>query len=129
MVHVQEWTSGDRTQMMNWNTNATGTIIYHEIFLQSPLAFTETKDQAEDIYTYLATLQVGHLHQHDWFPNPSRQGSGVTYMTDFDTTCRPQFSNVGSLNNTVFSGPKGISRCVLPFFFVRSQLRVIRASH
>ena len=57
-MDMQEWVSGDRGGTANWKTLATDTVIYHEVFRQTPLAFSELKNQAEDANTFLASLSV-----------------------------------------------------------------------
>lgn len=43
---------------MNWNSRTTDTIIYHETFLQNPIAFFENPTIVEDSKVYHAMLLV-----------------------------------------------------------------------
>ena len=49
-----EWVSGNRSANVQWSTTPknTGTSLFHQIELQSPTAFTEVSDQAQDSTVY-----------------------------------------------------------------------------
>jgi hypothetical protein len=44
---MAEWNSGDRTQIIHWNTMTNSSAIYHSVTLQTPALFSETSSQAE----------------------------------------------------------------------------------
>lgn len=88
-----EWVSGDRGDIMSWQTVPTDTILYHQVYLSNSLTFSEKANQAEDTMTYFAAPRTPQM----------------TYMADSDANCRGQFSSAGNLKNTVNTGPKVIS--------------------
>ncbi|GJE94471.1 hypothetical protein PsYK624_106410 [Phanerochaete sordida] len=88
-----EWVSGNRNDVMNWQTVPTDTILYHSVTLATPLAFSEITNQAEDTSTYFASLLTQQM----------------TWMADSDANCRGQFSSQGKLTNSANQGPKKIS--------------------
>jgi hypothetical protein len=53
-----DWSSGDRSQMVNWNTVTTDSIIYHEQFLTVQQSLSEASDQALDVTTYFGAPRV-----------------------------------------------------------------------
>ena len=55
---VAEWSSGDRTQNIRWNSTFDSLVIYHNVTLQTPRIFSETLDQAEWGTLYFATPGV-----------------------------------------------------------------------
>ncbi|EKM54251.1 uncharacterized protein PHACADRAFT_146023 [Phanerochaete carnosa HHB-10118-sp] len=100
-----EWVSGNRGDVMQWQTVPTDTILYHQVSLEIPEAFSEKANQAEDATTYYATLL----------------GQQMTYMVDLDANCRGQFSSAGTLKNTATSGPASISN-PFPVFAISMDL-------
>lgn len=57
---------------MDWLTNPTDTVLYHQIFLATQEAFTENGDEALDSSVIFGTLLVGPC-----IPRP-RLNSGLT---------------------------------------------------
>lgn len=55
---IAEWLSDDVGDIMNWNSRVTDTIIYHEMFLESPLSFSESAQIVQDSKIYHAMLLV-----------------------------------------------------------------------
>ncbi|OBZ70559.1 hypothetical protein A0H81_09078 [Grifola frondosa] len=76
-----EWVSGNRSSLVSWSTQVTDSSIYHQVQKQSPSPMTEISSQAEDGTAYYAMA--------------SRPG--LTYQTDLDVVCRPQFTSTGVL--------------------------------
>jgi hypothetical protein len=58
---VTEWTSGDRTQKLLWNTTFDSFAIYHNVTLQTPATYTEILDQPEWGTLYFATPSVSFM--------------------------------------------------------------------
>ncbi|KAI0278703.1 hypothetical protein BGY98DRAFT_505082 [Russula aff. rugulosa BPL654] len=77
-----EWTSGDRTQKIQWNTTFDTYAIYHNVTLQTPAIYTEILDQPEWGTLYFAT------------PGGTRVG----YQSGSDADCRGNFTLNGYLN-------------------------------
>lgn len=44
--------------MVNWNTNASNEVIYHEVYRSTLESMTENNDMAEDSKVYHVTLPV-----------------------------------------------------------------------
>ncbi|KAE9394302.1 hypothetical protein BT96DRAFT_886621, partial [Gymnopus androsaceus JB14] len=81
-----EWTSSSTSNVVQWNTTNSSSIIYHEV-QRSPFQYmTEENDMAEDAVSYHVTTPVS--------------GSGVTWQTGQDVLLRSFFLNEGILNNT-----------------------------
>ena len=59
-----EWLSGNREDSGNWATQETDTILYHRTFLETPRAYTEIANQAEDGSVYFATRLVCIFFTH-----------------------------------------------------------------
>ena len=53
-----EWVSGNRSSLVKWNNQITGSSVYHEIELQNPAAYTEISNQAQDGKAYYAMASV-----------------------------------------------------------------------
>ena len=53
-----EWSSGDRTQEIEWNTTSNNDATYHTIELQSPAVFNEINTQADWGTLYYAMKSV-----------------------------------------------------------------------
>ena len=58
MTLCAEWLSGRRSDSMTWTTQESGTIIYHQTDLQSPVSLSERQGQAIDGTVYYAMLLV-----------------------------------------------------------------------
>ncbi|KAE9404313.1 DUF1793-domain-containing protein [Gymnopus androsaceus JB14] len=79
-----EWTSSNTSNVIQWNTTTSDSIIYHEV-QRSPFQYmTEKNNMAEDAVSYHVTTS----------------GSGVTWQTGQDVLLRSLFLNNGTLNNT-----------------------------
>ncbi|TCD65510.1 hypothetical protein EIP91_002558 [Steccherinum ochraceum] len=78
-----EWTSGQRNATAIWSTNQTSSSVFHQAQLQSPAAFQEITDQAQDATTY--------------FASPSSANLSSTIGAYLDV--RQQFGDTGSLPN------------------------------
>ncbi|EMC99870.1 hypothetical protein BAUCODRAFT_63305 [Baudoinia panamericana UAMH 10762] len=84
-----EWTSGDRSQVAQWQYGVTGNasaggIAYHKFWRQLQREFSEENQQASWGYWYYATENV----------------QGLTFQSGEDVTVRGQFTSSGKLNNT-----------------------------
>ena len=58
-----EWVSGNRSSLVKWDNQNTGSSIYHEIELQDPQSFVEISDQAQDGKAYYAMASVSGTAQ------------------------------------------------------------------
>ncbi|KAH9482400.1 Glutaminase A [Psilocybe cubensis] len=96
-----EWVSGDNSMIANWTTS-TGSIITHQVQLQTQNVFTEVNDhtQCENFLTFSATL-INDL--------TASQAAGTTFQTGADVTVRAQFINNGKLSNTQDTNFRAIS--------------------
>ncbi|GJE94479.1 hypothetical protein PsYK624_106490 [Phanerochaete sordida] len=107
-----QWVSGDWNDVTKWNLTSTDTILYHAVTLETPLAFSEKNNQAEDTITYYASLLTQQM----------------TYMADTDANCRGQFSSQGHLMNTVNEGPAPIKTGADNVFAISMDLRTVTAT-
>ena len=53
-----EWVSGNRSSLVKWSNQNTGSSVYHEIELQNPVANAEIANQAQDGKAYYAMASV-----------------------------------------------------------------------
>lgn len=86
MVYA-EWSSGDRSQTVQWNYGTTGGsngVAYHHFAVQEQALWSEVDQQA----------QWG-----DWYYTTS-DAAGLTYASGSDSSVRGQFIMNGKLNNT-----------------------------
>ncbi|KAL2022016.1 hypothetical protein VTK56DRAFT_6256 [Thermocarpiscus australiensis] len=79
-----EWASGDLSQVIQWDTGASGDIAYHKFFRANQQQFAESSEIASWGDWYLAT----------------RSGSGMTWQIGQDTAVRSQFIDNRVLANT-----------------------------
>ncbi|KAJ3489051.1 hypothetical protein NLI96_g2424 [Meripilus lineatus] len=86
-----EWNSGNRSELVVWETHDTGSTRYHQVQLQQQQTLVEYKGQAEDVTLYFAM--------------PS--SSALTSRIGIDNACRSQFASSGSLSGGP-STPPGI---------------------
>lgn len=54
----EEWSSGNRSEIVTWQTTKTDTSTFHSVQLVNPSSLVETKDQAEDTTTIIAMRSV-----------------------------------------------------------------------
>ncbi|KAJ7068407.1 DUF1793-domain-containing protein [Mycena amicta] len=88
-----EWVSGDNSLLVNWNSTTTGSILTHQVQLQSQTVFGEVNDHTQYGSAFYST------------PNTA----GATYQTGADVTVRAQFINNGKLANTLDTNFRAIS--------------------
>ncbi|KAJ7904655.1 DUF1793-domain-containing protein [Mycena olivaceomarginata] len=81
-----EWVSGDNSLTVNWNSTTSGSILTHQVQLQTPTVFGEVNDHTQYGSAFYST------------PN-----------TGADVTVRAQFINNGRLANTLDTGFRAIS--------------------
>ncbi|KAK3650978.1 hypothetical protein LTR56_006029 [Elasticomyces elasticus] len=86
-VSAEEWASGDRNQIAQWDYGVTGPdggVAYHKFWRQNQQEFSEGSQQASWGYWYYATENV----------------TGLTFQSGADVDVRGQFTASGALNNT-----------------------------
>ncbi|KAJ7368444.1 DUF1793-domain-containing protein [Mycena albidolilacea] len=88
-----EWVSGDNSLTVNWNSTTSGSILTHQVQLQTPTVFGEVNDHTQYGSAFYST------------PNTV----GATFQTGADVTVRAQFINNGRLANTLDTGFRAIS--------------------
>ncbi|KAL3453954.1 hypothetical protein BJX65DRAFT_301757 [Aspergillus insuetus] len=89
-----EWASGDRSAIAQWDYGVTSNgIAYHKIHRQTPLPFSESRDQAEWGDWYWAT----------------NDGASLTYQAGADISVRRAFASNGRLSNTNDANYRAIS--------------------
>jgi hypothetical protein len=89
-----EWASGDRSAIAQWDYGVTSKgIAYHKIHRQTPLLFSESRDQAEWGDWYWAT----------------DDGTSLTYQAGADISVRQAFASNGRLSNTDDANYRAIS--------------------
>ncbi|KAL5334087.1 glutaminase GtaA [Aspergillus crustosus] len=89
-----EWVTGDRSAIAQWDYGVTDDgVAYHKINRQTPLLFSEHRDQAEWGDWYWAT----------------NSGKGLTYQAGADTAVRGAFTSNGTLRNTNNSNYRAVS--------------------
>ncbi|EIM81332.1 DUF1793-domain-containing protein [Stereum hirsutum FP-91666 SS1] len=103
-----EWASGDDSLTVNWTTT-TGTIVTHQVMLQTQEEYTEFSD---------------HIQQGSAFYSTT---SGATYQTGQDVVVRAQFISSGSLPNTEDTSFRAVSDD-WPVFAFAHDLGTISAS-
>ncbi|KAL4884746.1 hypothetical protein BJY04DRAFT_215199 [Aspergillus karnatakaensis] len=107
-----EWVSGDRSAIAQWDYGVTDKgVAYHKIHRQTPLLFSEHRDQAEWGDWYWAT----------------DSGVGLTYQTGADVDVRGAFASNGSLSNTNEANYRAISN-EWPVFGFSHDLGSIQSS-
>ncbi|RDW86226.1 glutaminase GtaA [Aspergillus mulundensis] len=89
-----EFVSGDRSAIAQWDYGVTsGGVAYHKVHRQTPLLFSENRDQAEWGDWYWAT----------------DSGPGLTYQAGPDVDVRGAFSSSGRLSNSNDANYRAIS--------------------
>ncbi|KAL3471278.1 hypothetical protein BJX99DRAFT_29762 [Aspergillus californicus] len=89
-----EWVSGDRSAIAQWDHGVTSNgVTYHKVHRQTPLSFSEHRDQAEWGDWYWAT----------------DEGAGLTYQAGADVDVRATFANNGTLSNTNDANYRAVS--------------------
>ncbi|KAL4912381.1 hypothetical protein BDW62DRAFT_21051 [Aspergillus aurantiobrunneus] len=89
-----EWVSGDRSAIAQWDYGVTGDgVAYHRVHRQTPLLFSEQRDQAEWGDWYWATDSA----------------AGLTYQAGADVDVRGSFASNGRLGNTNDADYRAIS--------------------
>ncbi|KAJ0424033.1 hypothetical protein BJY00DRAFT_299255 [Aspergillus carlsbadensis] len=89
-----EWASGDRSAVAQWDHGVTSNgIAYHKVHRQTPLLFSESRDQAEWGDWYWAT----------------DNGNSLTYQAGADISVRQAFASNGRLSNTKDANYRAIS--------------------
>lgn len=66
---VAEWSSGDRSQMVTWNTVSNSDVIYHSVRLQKLVVFNEVSDRAEWGNLYYAIKPVSSSYLGFFVPH------------------------------------------------------------
>ncbi|KAH7339830.1 hypothetical protein B0J17DRAFT_376116 [Rhizoctonia solani] len=79
-----EWITGDNSQSATWSTATSGNIVVHQMSLQNPVSYGETRQRAQWGTGYLAANGT----------------SGTTWQTGQDTQLRARFLTSGVLSNT-----------------------------
>ncbi|KAJ7111238.1 hypothetical protein C8R44DRAFT_799177 [Mycena epipterygia] len=79
-----EWASGDSGSLVQWSTNTTENIAYHQVHRQSPQPMSEINDMAEDGVVYYAMGAT----------------SGSTWQIGADVDVRSQFVQHAKLTDT-----------------------------
>lgn len=87
-----EWVTGDNGLLANWTTT-TGSIITHQVQLQSQNVFTEVNDHTQYGSAYYSTLNT----------------ASATWQSGSDATVRAQFVNNGRLPNTADTNFRAVS--------------------
>ncbi|KAM5540219.1 hypothetical protein V8D89_006038 [Ganoderma adspersum] len=98
-----EWTSGDRSSVVQWSNANTASLIYHKIELQSSPPNVENANQAQDGMTYYAM---------------STSQPGISWQIDLADTIRDQFQTNGKLMNTASTAFAPVSPTFSVFAFV-----------
>ncbi|CEL07861.1 Putative Glutaminase GtaA [Aspergillus calidoustus] len=89
-----EWASGDRSAIAQWDHGVTSNgVAYHKIHRQTPLLFSESRDQAEWGDWYWAT----------------NNGTSLTYQAGAGISVRQAFASSGRLSNTNDANYRAIS--------------------
>ncbi|KDQ64628.1 hypothetical protein JAAARDRAFT_201939 [Jaapia argillacea MUCL 33604] len=87
-----EWISGDDSLTANWTTT-TGSVLTHQVQLETQSLFTEVSDHIQQGSAYYSTLNTNN----------------VTYQTGQDIVVRAQFINNGELTNTQDTNFRAVS--------------------
>jgi len=90
-----EWMSGNRSEIVTWNTTQTDVSSFHTIQLQTPTPFAENTNQAEDVVAYYATAIAPNL--------VSRIGTDDDLRGQFDST--GQLSGAPSVGSGIINNP------------------------
>ncbi|KAF7301796.1 DUF1793-domain-containing protein [Mycena indigotica] len=88
-----EWVSGDNSLAVKWNSTTTGSILTHQVQLQTQNVFSEVNDHTQYGSAFYST------------PNTV----SATYQTGADVTVRAQFINNGKLGNTLDTNFRAIN--------------------
>ena len=125
---VAEWSSGDRSQMVTWNTVSNSDVIYHSIRLQKLAVFNEVNDRAQWGNLYYAIKPVSNSYLGFFRPSQSMtQGDNVTYNIAGHSVPRSMFQLQGVLDNQEVTGPLAID-VEDPVFALSTDLGTIQAT-
>lgn len=106
---ILEWASGDPSAEIEWQYGTTsGGVAYHKIYRETQLLWSETDDQAEWGYWYLA----------------SKGGHGLSHQSGSNTTVRNQFQHHGTLTNKEDTRYRAINDSFPTFAFAQDLGRV-----
>ena len=104
-----EWASGDPSAEIEWTFGTTsGGNVYHKVYRETQLLWSETNDQAEWGYWYWAT----------------KGGYSLSYQSGSNTTVREQFAKTGQLSNHEDSRFRAINDSFPTFAFAQDLSRV-----
>ncbi|KAJ7276535.1 DUF1793-domain-containing protein [Mycena haematopus] len=107
-----EWVSGDNSLTVDWNSTTSGSILTHQVQLQTPTVFGEVNDHTQYGSAFYST------------PNTV----GATFQTGQDIVVRAQFVNNGKLANTLDTNFRAIEDDWPVFGFAHDLGTVTRAS-
>jgi hypothetical protein len=104
-----EWNSGDRSQVIDWDTTSTSNVIVHRVRLQNPVLFEENGNQAEWGSVYFA------------------MGSANNVTFNIAPDSRQSFALNGTLDNQTDPTFRSISSS-WPLFAISRNLGLIQAT-
>jgi hypothetical protein len=105
-----EWVSGDNSLVATWSTS-TGSVLTHQVQLQSPTTYSEVNDHTQYGAAYYSTLNT----------------VGATYQTGADVNVRAQFINNGQLAGTLDTNFRAISNS-WPVFALAHNLGTVTST-
>ncbi|KAJ6515750.1 hypothetical protein C8R45DRAFT_217798 [Mycena sanguinolenta] len=107
-----EWTSGDNSLTVNWNSTTSGSILTHQVQLETQTVFGEVNDHTQYGSAFYST------------PNTV----SATYQTGQDVVVRAQFVTNGKLANTLDTNFRAIEDDWPVFGFAHNLGTVTTAS-
>jgi len=125
---VAEWSSGDRSQMVIWNTVSNSDVIYHSVRRQKLAVFDEVSGQAEwgNLYYAIKSVSIRYLGLFRSSQSMT-QGDNVTYNIAGHNVTRNMFRLQGVLDNQEITGPLAID-VEDPVFALSTDLGTIQAT-
>jgi hypothetical protein len=104
LTTTTEWVAGDHASVAQWDYDTTSdNLVYHKVWRQTQLEFSESFDQADWGYWYWTTKNVEDL----------------TYQSGADRDVRGAFENNGKLGNTKDTNFRPINQDYPVFGFSR----------
>ncbi|TFY76685.1 hypothetical protein EWM64_g7329 [Hericium alpestre] len=106
-----EWSSGNRSEVVQWSTVAGSNSIFHQVFLSEQTTFKEIDQQAEWGTLYYST----------------KVNSLVTYKVASDQSCRDEFHDKGKLDFGEDTQFRGIASS-FPVYAIATDLGAITST-
>ena len=115
--------------MIQWSsTTSNSNVIYHSVFLQTPIDFEEISNQAEWGTLYYAMEAVSsHYLSAFRYSESVIQGNNITHKIAEDVVSRGQFMNDSRLDNQEDPNFRDLST-QLPVFAISRDLGTIQAT-